>query len=96
MPQTNCVPKNGSEIAKELGMTRQAVSVSIRKSMKKMYKRVLTLGLANTPFQAALVLMEALNINSNSPADLKEFMRLFDKDTMRSITEDAKRIYNIG
>lgn len=95
MVKTTCAPKNGSEIAKDLGMTRQAVSVSIRKSIKKMYKRVISLGIADTPFQAVLVLMEVLNVNSNSPKDIKEFIRLFDKDIMELIKEDAKKIYNL-
>jgi predicted transcriptional regulator len=87
-------PLNGSEIAEKLGMTRQAVSYSIRKSMKKMYKRVINLGLADSPFQVILVLMEILNVNS-SVSDIKEFIKLFDKDIVDAVMADAKNIYNI-
>jgi predicted transcriptional regulator len=87
-------PMNGSEIAEKLGMTRQAVSYSIRKSMKKMYKRVINLGLADSPFQVILVLMEVLNVNS-SVSDIKEFIKLFDKDIVDAVMADAKNIYNI-
>ncbi len=88
-------PMSGSEIARELGMTRQSVSYSIRKSMKKMYKRVINLGIADTPFQVILVLMDVLNVKSNSVKDIKEFVALFDKDVINSVMEDAKKIYNI-
>jgi predicted transcriptional regulator len=86
---------NGSEIARKLGMTRQAVSYSIRKSMKKLYKRVVNLGLAEKPFDVILVLMEILNVSSNSLSDLKEFLKLFDDDIMKLVINDAKNTYNI-
>ncbi len=86
---------NGSEIAKILGMTRQAVSYSTRKSMKKMYKRVINLGLAEKPFDVVLVLMEVLNVGSNSSSDIKEFLKLFDDDTINLVREDARNTYNI-
>ncbi len=87
-------PMNGSEIARELGMTRQAVSYSIRKSMKKMYRRVINLGLAEKPFQVILVLMESLNINHNVE-DIKEFVKLFDEDTIKLVMDDARKTYNV-
>jgi len=87
-------PMNGSEIARELGMTRQAISYSIRKSMKKLYKRVINLGLAEKPFQVILVLMESLNINSNVE-DLKEFIKLFDDDIIKLVMDDARKTYNV-
>jgi len=88
-------PLNGSEIAKNLGMTRQAVSYSIRKSMKKMYKRVINLGLAEKPFDTILVLMEVLNVGSNSTSDIKEFLKLFDDDILELVKKDARSTYNI-
>jgi predicted DNA-binding protein YlxM (UPF0122 family) len=87
-------PMNGSEIAEKLDMTRQAVSYCIRKSMKKMYKRVINLGLADSPFQVILVLMEVLNVNS-SVSDIKEFIKLFDKDIVEAVMEDARNTYHI-
>lgn len=86
---------NGAEIAKELGISRQAVSYSIRKSMKKMYKYVLTEGIANSPFQAALALMDVLNVNKGSISDIKEFISLFDKDIYKQISNDAASQFNI-
>ena len=87
-------PMSGSEIAKEMGMSRQAVSYSIKKSMKKMYKRIKNLGMADTPFQIILVLMTVLNVNS-SVEEIKNFMKLFDEDITKAVMEDAKNTYNI-
>jgi len=86
---------NGAEIAKELGISRQAVSYSIRKSMKKMYKYVLAEGIASSPFQAALALMDVLNVNKGSVSDIKEFISLFDKDIYKQISNDAASQFNI-
>ena len=86
---------SGAEIADKLGISRQAVSYSLRKSMKKMYHRVLQDGIAETPFQAILSLMEALNVDSNSVDDVKVFLKLFDKDIIDSVTEEATRTYKV-
>jgi predicted DNA binding protein len=90
-----CKPMNGTQIAKKLGITRQAVSCSIRKSMRKMYHRVLNDGIADTPFQAVVVLMGMLNVSSNSITDIKVFLKMFDKDIIDSVTKDASREYNV-
>lgn len=96
MTDNNGRPMNGAEIAKKLGISRQAVSYSIRTSMKKMYKYVLTSGLADSPFQAAVVLMESLKVNKGSISDIKEFVSLFDKETRKKITDDAASQFNIS
>ena len=90
-----CKPMSGAEIADKLGISRQAVSYSLRKSMKKMYHRVLQDGIAETPFQAILSLMEALKVDSNSVDDVKVFLKLFDKDIIDSVTEEATRTYKV-
>jgi transcriptional regulator with XRE-family HTH domain len=86
-------PLNGAEIARELGITRQAVSYSIRKSMSKMYKYILLNNLANTPFDAILSLMTILDINNGNVDDIRGFINLFDKSIRKEIEKDAILIY---
>jgi len=86
-------PLNGSQIGKELGISRQAVSYSIRKSMKKMYKYVLENDLANNPFDAVLTLMSILGVNEGNTDDIKGFIGLFDKEIRKEIETDAEQIY---
>ena len=91
----NEVPLNGSEIGKQLGISRQAVSYSIRKSMKSMYYYILEKGMANTPFDAVLVLMSMLGVNDGDINDVKGFIKLFSKDIREDIQNDAITIYGI-
>lgn len=88
-------PMSGSDIARELGISRQAVSATLRRSLKKMYKVVLSQNIADSPFQAVLSLMGMLNVNSNSIHDMREFIAMFDNETIEKVMEDAKTQYNI-
>ena len=88
-------PMNGSQIAEQLGISRQSVSYSIRRSMKKLYKKVISMGLADRPFDAVLVLMDVLNVGNKDESDIKNFLKLFDKKTIDSVMEDARKSYNI-
>lgn len=86
-------PLNGAEIARELDISRQAVSYAIRKSMGKMYKYILDEGIANSPFQAVLSLMVMLGVNNSDISDVKVFLKMFDKKIIDEVTEEAKQIY---
>ena len=88
-------PMTGSEIADELGISRQAVSQSLKKSMKKIYRQVKKLNLADTPFEIVLVMMTFLNINQASKQDVEEFYCLFPKDLQKEIRANATEIYGI-
>ncbi len=83
----------GSEIADELGISRQAVSQSLKKSMKKIYRQVKKLDLADNPFEIVLVMMDVLNVNRAAKQDVEEFYCLFPKDLQREIRKNAKEIY---
>lgn len=89
-------PLTGSEIATELGISRQAVSQSLKKSMKKIYKQVIKTKLADRPFEIALVMMDAFNINQASEQDVEDFYALFPKDIKNEIRKDAASYYKNG
>jgi len=91
----NDTPLNGAEISKRMGITRQAVSYTIRKSMGKMYQYVIDEGIADSPFQAILSLMIALGVNNSDITDIQLFLRLFDKKIIKSVEEEAKSLYNL-
>ena len=88
-------PMSGADIAKELKITRQAVSYTIHKSMKKMYNHVLSSGMADTPFQAVLCLMVSLGVNNSDIKDVRQFIKMFDKDVIAEVEAEAKEVYNI-
>ena len=98
MIETNIVqPLNGSQIGVELGISRQAVSYSIRKSMMKMYKEIIKKGWAdpNSPFDVVLVLMEVLGVDGGNTDDVADFVKLLDKKTQKAVREDAVSKYNV-
>jgi predicted transcriptional regulator len=86
---------NGTEIAKELGISKQAVSFAIKKSMNKMYYEVQRQGYSERPFDTAITLMEMLKVNNGSVKDIKEFISLFSKDIQKEIQLDAVMHFNI-
>ena len=86
-------PMNGAEIGKVIGISRQAVSYNIKKSMRKMYKYILSSGMADTPFDAVLVLMNVLGINKGDTEDIRSFINLFDMNIREEIENDAVLIY---
>jgi predicted transcriptional regulator len=86
-------PMNGAEIAREIGITRQAVSYALRKGMVKMYKYVLEKGWAESPFEAMVVLMTILGVNNGDMKDVNEFISLFSLDIQEAVKEDAFEKY---
>ena len=88
-------PMNGSQIAKELGISRQAVSFALRKAILKMYNEVLKQGYADSPFDAVYTLMVMLGLNKGDIEDISEFISLFPKNIQNSFKIDASKIYNI-
>ncbi len=86
---------NGAEIAKELGISRQAVSFALRKSVNKLYYEVQRLGYADDPFDTVLTLALMLGINKGSSEDMKEFISLLNNDVQVSLKRDAAQIFNV-
>lgn len=88
-------PLNGAEIAREMDISRQAVSYAIRKSMRKMYQYVLDEKIAETPFSAVLAMMIMLGVNNSDNSDIQQFLKMFDKDIVNKVKEEAESTYNI-
>ena len=68
---------SGSEIARELGITRQTVSATTKRALGKMFRTVQEKDLADDPFEAMLVLMSMCNVSDGSMEDVSAFLSLF-------------------
>ena len=88
----NNKPMNGEQIAKHIGITRQAVSYSMRKSMDKMYYYVLN-KYADTPTEAVVALMRVLGVEAGTVEDISEFISYFNNDIMDDIKLDIQKTY---
>jgi len=87
------IPMNGQEIADYVGITRQAVSYTLRKSLNKMYSYVLQNDLADSPFDAIIVLMKMLRVTNGNTTDVFDFLSYFNKDIQNDVKSDAVKIY---
>ena len=81
--------KTGAEIARELGITRQAVSGALKRAMKKVYKETRALDKTWGPFETATVMSMIFNVGDD---DMSKFVRLFPPDIRKEIEEDGKKL----
>ncbi len=88
-------PLNGTEIAKEIGISKQAVSFALRNAISKMYYEVQRQGYSDNPFDTVVTLMEMLQINNGSVKDIREFVLLLSKEIQQCIRTDATLKYNV-
>lgn len=83
-------PLNGSEIAKELGITRQSVSQTLKKGLNKLYYKILDEGIADTPFDAVLAMMITFKLHTTTQDDLIDFLYLLPNGIRREVEKDAR------
>jgi DNA-binding CsgD family transcriptional regulator len=82
-----CEQMSGSEIAKEIGVSRQAVSNTLKRGLKKLY---LTVKKENKtgPFETAVGIAIGLNVDDS---EYKKFFKLFPPDIRKEIEADASK-----
>ena len=81
-------PMDGAEIAEKLGgMSRQAVSNTLKRAMKKFYNGVRELDETWTPFECVCVMMKMFGI-PNDLTEIKKFFNLFPPDIKSEVTEE--------
>lgn len=81
-------PMDGAEIAKELGITRQAVSNILKKAMRKFYNQAKCVDDTWGPFERSCAMMRMLNVD-HVEEEIKKFYNLFPKDIRDEIEQDA-------
>jgi len=79
---------SGSEIARELGISRQAVSQLLKRSISKVYNGILEKGLTDTPTETAMFMMDWFGIEDEE--DIQQFYDLFSVEIQDKIRRDAK------
>jgi predicted DNA-binding protein YlxM (UPF0122 family) len=76
---------NGSEIATELGITRQAVYNILKRALKNYYKEFQKQNKDLSPFDVICVMMKMLNVPNNEKEIIKYF-NLFPYDIKHEVT----------
>lgn len=89
MSESHCgVAMTGSEIARELGISRQGVSQALKRAMGKMYNNMLKHKITSNPTETVLAMQEWLGITNED--DIKDFFNLFPKAVQDEIKDHAK------
>lgn len=88
MRKTNISPMSGSEIAKELGITRQAVSNTLKRTLGKLISAVKKDHPEWDYFDSAVSIMTFLDVEED---DMSKFFRLFPPKSREKIERDARK-----
>lgn len=82
-------PMTGAQIARELGITRQAVSQNLKRAMSKVYADVKKTESGWGPFESAVAMSQMFGVEQDSPEELKKFFKLFPPKVRKEIEQDA-------
>lgn len=86
----------GAEIAKELGITRQAVSNTLKRAMKKMFDEFQKMDKNWDAFEVAVAMSQGFGDLTNNEVEMKKFFKLFPPDLRRKIEKDAEKKFSKG
>lgn len=84
--------KTGSEIARELNISRQAVSQSLKRAIVKIYEGLLSEKICETPTETLMFMRDWFGVEEEE--DIQQFYDLFPKYIKDDIIVDA-RTYSI-
>ena len=82
---------SGAEIAKNLGISRQAVSNTLKRAMAKMHKGFKKLDNTWNDFDAAVAMSQGFSDLISDEVELKKFFKLFPPDLRKKIEADARK-----
>ena len=85
---TICEQMSGSEIAKKIGVSRQAVSQTLKRGLVKMYNALMKEN-GTSPFETVVNLAIGLGVDDQ---DYKKFFKLFPPKTRKEIEEDGAKL----
>jgi predicted DNA-binding protein YlxM (UPF0122 family) len=82
---------SGEEIARKMGISRQAVSNSLKRIMEKLFYETKKLYRWKTDFEVCVIVLEKLQcLDSNNFKDIKKDFNLFPPKIRSRIEESAK------
>jgi len=84
-------PMTGAQISKELGITRQAVSNTLKRALDKAFAETKKIEKGMDNFETAVLLSQIFGVEQDSEEELKKFFKLFKPDTRKKIEEDGAK-----
>jgi DNA-binding transcriptional regulator LsrR (DeoR family) len=86
--------KTGEEIAQELGISRQAVSNTLKRGMEKLFLEFKRKNRLNDDFEVAVLVLDYLDVLDGDVSSVKKDFNLFPpkiKDRIKKAAEKHKR-----
>lgn len=84
-------PMTGAQIAKELGITRQAISNTLKRAMDKVFAETKKLEKGMNNFEVAVMMSQIFGVDQDSEEELKKFFKLFNPATRKKIEQDGAK-----
>lgn len=84
------IPMSGADIAKELGVTRQAVSNTLKRAMEKVFKEMKKLNKGMDAFEVAVGMAVGWDA-ANTTAEMQKFFTLFPPKIRKEIEAAAAK-----
>ena len=84
--------KTGAEIGRELGITRMAVSNTLKRAMAKVFDETKKLDKNWNNFETAVALAQIIGVDQDSGEELKKFFKLFPPAIRKSIESDGAKL----
>jgi predicted transcriptional regulator len=81
---------NGTDIAKELGVSRMAVSQSLKRSLKKIYYLLKKSNRHYDPFEIAVTMSQILRVSLDCENEVNKFFNLFPMEIKEEIRNYAE------
>ena len=81
---------SGSEIARAEGITRQAVSQTLKSGVRKVYNEILRQRIADNPFDAVCAMMVGFGLHEATQDDITDFIFLLPMDIRREVKKDDR------
>lgn len=79
---------SGAEISRTLGISRQAVSQSLKRAITKVYNGLQAEGITDSPTRTLMFMREWFGVNSED--DIKQFISLLPPKIRKEVREDAR------
>lgn len=87
-------PMHGTDISKELGVTRMAISQALKRSFRKIYNSLKKTNGYYDPFEIAVVMSQMFRVSIDSENEMTKFFNLFPANIKQEIKEHAKNHVN--
>lgn len=78
--------KSGSQIASELGISRQAVSQVLKRAISKVYYRLQEEGITESPTKTIMLMRNLFGVESEE--DIKSFLSIIPPSIRKEIKDD--------